>query len=168
MKKTVLLILAFWLAFHFILPYLAIELFMGNLETYGISSSNKGFWVNLISIAIAMFIIYKDKSNDSRTIIAPSSTSTFQYFVISFIISIVYFIKSGGAEGVLAGASAGEFISYLSLLFDVIFAIYYIFFFSQNKVKFPLLYILSFIVFHTPERTKIGSVAYCVAVYLPI
>lgn len=138
MKKYYSFILLFIWSIHCLFPFL-IEQIYGKIRIYeGNEESDIGFYINTIFFAIVIFLIYRIKLKNIKPI-SPFTNRAYYYFIISGIVFIANFVKSGGFAGIIEGRSSGTILSYLSLFFNLRFAFLFVLYFQKNLKHFGII-----------------------------
>lgn len=119
MKNVFIVILSFFITVHFIIPYIIYS--FGDpstefLEYYNASATAKAFWLNFISVALALiFIIY---SRTKKIIIEPVYANLPIVYYTSVLYAIVVFFYSGGFYAAYTGTISGTILNYILVFFD--------------------------------------------------
>jgi hypothetical protein len=118
MKKGFLLILSFYLVFHFFIPQLYYLIF-GNVYIYSelqdSSAANKAFLLNFITIIVSGLIVYflPLKEYEVKPVISSNAASELFYFSILYY--IIFTIATGGFQNIIKGEASGTFLNYVNL-----------------------------------------------------
>ena len=161
MKKSYILLLLFFLLFHFIFPLICKFVWLEDITIYSdMELTYTGFYVNLLVLIIVIFLINKTKVQDFKQI-KPCCSYAHYYYWLSFIISIARFISIGGFEGTISGAGSGAILSFLGIFFQLGYGLFFVILFSKKQININI-YIYSYIV----AATLMGSRSAIISVLL--
>lgn len=160
MKKSFLLILSFYLIFHFVVPEIY-YIFFGNVNVYSELvdnvAANKAFWFNVIAIVTAGLIVFFLPYREYSVKSAISSTAASELYYFSILYSIIFTFTTGGFQNIIKGEATGTLLNYINLFLSPTVLIMCALF-LQSKRSSVLLMALSFIVVVTLRGSRSGVI----------
>lgn len=166
MRRQFVYILLFFWGFHFLFPFVFQYLF-GEITIYSDINSRIGFVINSVVCFVVIFFLYTIKI-PSFIKISPIFNYVWVYYLLACVLTLLKFTLYGGFEGQITGAANGSIISFLTIPFNLKFAIFFLFMF-QKKIKYISGCIISYILLTTimGSRSAIISVL-ILLLYLPL
>jgi hypothetical protein len=150
-KKAFIVVILFYLGFHFIIPELYSH-FVDNVHVYSDlvdkAASNKAFWINIIPVGLVGLTIYLLPNKDYFIPPAIQNGAATELFYIAMAYKAFFIIMVGGFSGIISGEMSGAFLNYINLFLSPI-KLLMCALFLQKKKSSALIMILTFIVVST-------------------
>ena len=156
MRKAFIIIICFYLGFHFVIPELY-SLFAGDVHVYSDlvdrAASTKAFLLNVIPVGLVGLTIYLLPNKDYFIPPAIHSKAATELFYFAMGYKALFVILIGGFSGIISGAFSGSMLNYINLFLSPI-KLMMCALFLQKKKSSVLIMVLTFIVVSTLSGSR--------------